>query len=574
MLEPDSRCSVCGFDRLSICDHRHRYVDVLDGPLHVVSKLAHCMNPQCPTRGHTISPSAELIVAPPRLSIGWDVFAWIGQRRIARDWRVPQIREELQDSYQIDRSEDSIERHIARYQAILAAREQDPDNLALAYRGSSGIILSIDGLQPEKGHETLYVVREVTEKRVWFAIPLLSSASSEIARLFVLARDWATRLGIPVKAWISDKQQAFVTGIADLFPGVPHRYCANHFLRDAAKPVLALDSHAKVRMRTKVRGLREIERAVLQDCAEFAKGPAAVPPASTPERTAELALVPALTPAPTPALTPALTPAPTSTLAPEPMSALNPSTAGAVVLEYCAAVRGILTDDQGGPLCPTGLRMADALAQVKKSLERCTAGNIQCVEHGYFQRLAGCIDRGLAAVAVDLAIVRGHAQTLKSIWDCLDPLTGNGESRKASFDVLAASLRHDADPLRLHMGAVMTTFARGLFAAPDDAQLPIDNLDLERAFKRPKHHRRHIHGRSHAGSGLVPVGATLLPALDAHMRHRGVFSPAELAAWRNAQPPACQRDALHRRSITRKARSKKKRPLLLAELESRYLGDG
>ena len=64
--------------------------------------------------------------------------------------------------------------------------------------------------------------------------------------------------------WLSDRQDAFVTGIAAEFPDVPHRYCDNHFLRDVAKPVLEADSHAKVRMRKKVRGLRTIEQAVLK----------------------------------------------------------------------------------------------------------------------------------------------------------------------------------------------------------------------------------------------------------------------------------------------------------------------
>ena len=41
------------------------------------------------------------------------------------------------------------------------------------------LVLTIDGLQPEKGHETLYVVRELMGKRVWFAEPLLSSATQE-----------------------------------------------------------------------------------------------------------------------------------------------------------------------------------------------------------------------------------------------------------------------------------------------------------------------------------------------------------------------------------------------------------
>ena len=44
--------------------------------------------------------------------------------------------------------------------------------------------------------------------------------------------------------------------------------------------------------------------------------------------------------------------------------------AGEIVLDYCSAVRGILNDDQGGPLYPPGLRMADALGEIRQSLQR------------------------------------------------------------------------------------------------------------------------------------------------------------------------------------------------------------
>ena len=44
--------------------------------------------------------------------------------------------------------------------------------------------------------------------------------------------------------------------------------------------------------------------------------------------------------------------------------------AGDVVLEYCAAVRGILNNDQGGPLHPPGLEMSAALTEVRQSLGR------------------------------------------------------------------------------------------------------------------------------------------------------------------------------------------------------------
>ena len=200
----------------------------------------------------------------PWWSISWDVFCWLGHRRFARHWSVPQLRLELLDSYDIVLSEDAIEDYLQCYQCMLAARQQDPALLEQDYRTTHHVMLSIDGLQPEKGHETLYVVRELREERVWFAEALLSSATNEIRPLIVRARDWAKRLGLPVRLWMSDKQDAFVKTIAKEFPGVPHRYCGNHFLRDLAKPMLELDSHAKVQMRGKIRGLRGIEREVLK----------------------------------------------------------------------------------------------------------------------------------------------------------------------------------------------------------------------------------------------------------------------------------------------------------------------
>src|SRR5207245_10882893 len=208
----------------------------------------------------------------PRWCMGWDVLCWLGHRRFARHWSVPQLRAELQDTYQIRLSDDALASSLGRYQTMLANRQQDPERLADDYRDIASLVLTIDGLQPEKGHETLYVVRELMRKRVWFAEPLLSSATPEVRRLIALARQWAERLDKAVRGWMSDKQDAFVKAIASEFPGIPHRYCYNHFLRDVAQPVLEMDSRAKVKMRRKVRGLRAIERRGLE-----AHRPAAAP---------------------------------------------------------------------------------------------------------------------------------------------------------------------------------------------------------------------------------------------------------------------------------------------------------
>src|SRR3954451_5288678 len=344
----DRDCPSCG-RMMHICDHRQRRLYTLDGPVELICKLNHCPVPNCPGHAKTKSPEQESLIALPHWAIGWDVLCWIGQRRFSRHWAIPQIRLELDDTYAIRISEDSIARAIRFYQVILAARQQDPDVLRRDYAPVDEIVLSIDGLQPEKGHETLYVVRELTQKRVWFAEPLLSATAAEVRRLITKAKEWAEALGKPVVLWLSDRQDAFVTGIAAEFPDVPHRYCANHFLRDVAKPVTDADSHAKVRMRAKVRGLRTIEQAVLRRRAPPGRGP---PPGE--DAPAESGATPGEAASPD-----------------DPASkASGEDAAGGVVLDYCTAVRGILNDDQGGPLHPPGLRMAEALEEVEASLRR------------------------------------------------------------------------------------------------------------------------------------------------------------------------------------------------------------
>lgn len=334
--EDERACPRCGA-RMSICDHRFRSIERLGGPVRLVCKLLKCFAPSCRSPGKTFSPRAEMLLAPPRATIDWELFSWIGYRRFERHWSVPQLRAELLDSHRVVLSADTIEEYVHRYEIVVAARQGDVARIKTLYAKAPGLTLSIDGLQPEKGHETLYVVRELTLGRVLFAEPLLSSAAPEVERLLMRARDLAAAIDKPVLGWITDKQGAFVSGIAKVFPDAPHRYCKLHFVRALAAEVLADDSHVKVQMRKKVRGLSAIEREVLAEQAARAATPR----------------------------TPTLPPPPSSTATPSVTAPRD------VVLDYCAAVRGILSDDQGSATDPPGLRMARALGDVEASLARC-----------------------------------------------------------------------------------------------------------------------------------------------------------------------------------------------------------
>ena len=483
--------------------------------------------------------------------IGWDVFCWMGHRRFARHWSVPQIRGELADTYQIPLSADAIEDALRRYQTMLTARQQAPEVLAAAYRSVDALVLSIDGLQPEKGHETLSVVRELNAKRMWFAEALLSSSADEVRRLLSQARTWAMQLGLPVHLWLSDKQDAFVTGIAAEFPGVPHRYCVNHFMRDVAKPMLEADSHAKVKMRSKVRGLRTIEREVLPQRRSIAAEASAVAPVATPPAGGE-------PPAIGPAATPPVTPSPAHQWARAiPAVTELPADAGEVVLDDWSAVRGILNDDQGGPLQPPGLRMAEALGDVRASLQRNLDAHRGGRAHTQLQRLAACIDRGVAEVREEHPVVHQHLQEIQRVAATLTPANGSATARQAQFTRLQEEFAGLDTPFYHHVAGVMASFEAGLFVGGDTLPCLQDNLDLERWFRKPKGHERHIHGHRHAGVRIVQEGPTLLLALDAHVMHPEPFTANDLEPYQDASAPPCQVQAIQRRKIMRKARSKK-----------------
>ena len=91
-----------------VCDHRHHHIFCLDGPTHLVCKLNHCPDPRCSGHRRTVSPEAEATITMPYWVLGWDVFRWIGHRRFARHWSVPQIRDELLDTYKIPLSDEAF----------------------------------------------------------------------------------------------------------------------------------------------------------------------------------------------------------------------------------------------------------------------------------------------------------------------------------------------------------------------------------------------------------------------------------------------------------------------------------
>jgi hypothetical protein len=443
----------------------------------------------------------------PRCRIGWDIFCWIGFRRFKRHWSVPQIREELLDSHNILLSDDSIEDYLRSYQNMVAAKHQDLGRLADVYRDIDKVDLSIDGLQPEKGHETLYVVRDLSKNVVWFAEALVSSSNEEVRQLFKRAKIQCEKLGLTVRSWMTDKQAAFLSGIKKEFPGVIHRYCQNHFTRDLAKPMSEIDSRSKVQMRKKVRGLRTLEKEVLQL-----------------QRNKVVSQVEA-----------------------------------SVILDYCTIVKGVLNDNKGRPLNPSGLRMYEGLQEIYDSLAQNLLQEGEARIDAHLEKLQACIENGMYVYEKSKSKILGLLEVVTRADKLLSPDEGPSEKRQNSFHLLGLRLKKKSSKYK-EMGKLMLSFEDGLFAGGDTLDLPLDNLDLERWFKKPKGHQRRITGRKHAGTTIVYEGPTLIPTLDAHLTQDRPLGAADLLSFIDAQPPKSQVEGLKRRKLMSQASSKKKDP--------------
>jgi hypothetical protein len=508
----EKTCRQCG-SHLVICSHREHCIYTFDGALKLICKQAHCSNKACASRSRLINPEAELTITMPRWRIDWKLFTWMGFRRLKRHWSIPQIQHELCDTYHIRLSDDAIREYVSKYQVMVAARHQDIERWREEYKECVGVILAIDGIQPEKGHETLYVIREVQRKRVWFAEPLLSSSYGEIRKVIQRAKNVAQHLNKPIRGWISDKQEAFVTMIAEECPNVPHRYCQNHFLRDLAKLVLEKDSHAKVHMRRKVRGLRTMEKETLAELDQEPHDSEGF----TPEQQ---------------------------------------QYAADIVLDYCAAIRGILNDNHGGPLRPPGLRMAEALEAVSLSLERNLKARPTPIT-SRLKRLQRCIQRGVAVYQQEKSDIVTYVTQIQQVVETLNAENGPRNTRLSQFRTLTQQFAHTNDTVTEQRSKIMTSFESGLFVGNDDVEIPDDNLELERWFKKPKGHERRIHGRKHVGMRIVNEGPTLLPALDAHLDRNTPFTYQDLLPYVAAKPPKSQRWSVKHKQVMTKARSKK-----------------
>src|SRR6266702_1654705 len=149
-----------------------------------------------------------------------------------------------------------------RYEELVALRVMDHERIKERLQKQGHVILALDGLQPDVGHEVLWVVRDCLSEEILLARPLLSSTQGDLTALLQEVKRLLEPLKVSVKGIISDGEETIRSAVAFVFPGVPHQLCQFHYLKDATKLLYEADRHAKTQLKKHLRGIRPIERAL------------------------------------------------------------------------------------------------------------------------------------------------------------------------------------------------------------------------------------------------------------------------------------------------------------------------
>jgi hypothetical protein len=497
-----------------------RTISTRDGVFRLTLTIRRCPNPACSRFLRPYRPEAEPHFALPYHEFGLDVMALVGRLRYAEHRSIPEIHRELTHRGLI-LAERTVTNLLDRYDELRSLATADPQRLEPLLRPQGRVILAIDGLQPDVGHEVLWVLRDCLSGEILLAKSLLSSTAKDLAGLIEQVRK---ALPVPITGVVSDGQESIRNAVARALKGVPHQLCHFHYLREAAKPIYEADRHAKKELKKRVRGIRKIERAA--------------------EKTLED----------------------------------DEEDAGAkVVRDYCAAVRAALTDDGLPPLVASGLKLQDRLSRIAASLDEVVAqaGDLP----GGLKRLRQLLRRGLEETAALFPAVRTSYQWVKRAARILKNEEGlpAKKVRRRMVQLLARMRRAAATTDEPAVRAGLKQFVKvtrsywpGLFRCYESSDLPRTNNDLEHAFGSHRYHERRASGRRRGSPSLVVMGsARVISGLATRLRPEEglVLSPGYVEGWKKVRA-----ELEARRESRRKQRRFRHNPdAYLKDLEQRCL---
>ena len=182
-LRPEvTACVSCGTRLRRRLTLSRRVMITLDGPVRVTHCGYRCPNAACAAgRGRTYRSAVADEMALAGFTLGLDWVLLIGQLRLGQHLTLDQTHQAVRERlarWRVTISRREVRYLVEAYCSLLGAGQDwdaEPPWRA-EVEANGGVLLALDGIQPDKGHETIYLARDVLTGHLLAAQNLLAHA--------------------------------------------------------------------------------------------------------------------------------------------------------------------------------------------------------------------------------------------------------------------------------------------------------------------------------------------------------------------------------------------------------------
>ena len=240
-----SRCCYCG-EPLNLRSTTERNITNLIEKVKMSLQVGYCQTEDCKNYKVRLTPVSYQTQIVPHSGYGIDVYGLIGSLRFENRQTIAEIGRKLETDYaHIEIKERHIENIVNNLELYISQSGKNAAYLKTYYakRGQTELILSADGVQPEQGHNILYIIRETISGQILFAHYSTHSDEAHL-KSEIIAPLQATlqAAGLKVGGWLVDKELALSKAILALYKETPLQHCQSHFLSALKKPLTQADT--------------------------------------------------------------------------------------------------------------------------------------------------------------------------------------------------------------------------------------------------------------------------------------------------------------------------------------------
>lgn len=248
-----NKCIECQKPVIESYQTKPRFIRRFGGFQEIIEHIFTCQTESCSQVGIKLYPERQ---TPPKSSYHFEVIYEVGRLRKQCHYTFNEIIVHLQEQQVPIGENSSCAHHIFQYYEIYEHSWQDKD-LSVECQGQD-VVLAVDGVKPENGASTLYLVTNAKTKEVYASEWLLYSGTKEISQLLHQVK----QLDLNITGFISDKQRSLLLGVQSVFGEIAHQYCQYHWFQAAFQPLCDLDRALNKQLKKGVRQLRTLTRTM------------------------------------------------------------------------------------------------------------------------------------------------------------------------------------------------------------------------------------------------------------------------------------------------------------------------